>query len=294
MSTIFLISDRVPLHGYQKVNEDAEMGAKLMDDNRVNKFETGPALTMMNEPSAATLETAFCCVAQFSSAISNQSNVIEALAYFRAAFDLAKVVIYRIKSGDGEPHRIASVGMKAVSSEAIRAGFNNIPLGNIKSGSFQTSLTAAGATIVQIILQAGQQNTDVIVFEFQKVTDVATKPAIVAMAPAMAVAWRMRQPGLVGALIHAQTRTRQSLHSGAQDMPILSKDNAYGLSRSEHRVCHLLASGLKPQLIARELGVSITTIRTHLSNIYAKTDLPGQLEVVSHINRSAYPAMQAA
>ena len=46
------------------------------------------------------------------------------------------------------------------------------------------------------------------------------------------------------------------------------------------RVCQLLKSGQRPIGIAEALGISVTTIRTHLLHIYAKTDKSGMLELL--------------
>ena len=56
------------------------------------------------------------------------------------------------------------------------------------------------------------------------------------------------------------------------------------LSRAELRVCQLLAAGDKAKDIAEVLGVSVATVRTHLRNIYAKTNTSGQIELIAVIN----------
>ena len=53
--------------------------------------------------------------------------------------------------------------------------------------------------------------------------------------------------------------------------PILSADNPARLSRSEYRVCLLLRHGQSPDQMLAELGIKESTLRTHLSNLYAKT-----------------------
>ncbi len=54
----------------------------------------------------------------------------------------------------------------------------------------------------------------------------------------------------------------------------------YGLTASEGRVLENLVQGHRPEDVAADLGVTINTIRTHLKNIYRKTEAQGQPELV--------------
>lgn len=80
-----------------------------------------------------------------------------------------------------------------------------------------------------------------------------------------------RRPGII-----TETLSRISTDSRRPqqvDGPILGANNAAGLTRSELRVCVLVSRGLNPKAVADEIGVSATTVRTHLRNIYSKTGL---------------------
>ena len=65
---------------------------------------------------------------------------------------------------------------------------------------------------------------------------------------------------------------------------ILSTENPFGLTGSETRVCYALKEGMSPAKIAAQLEIGIATVRTHLSNIYAKTGLPSQTAVVRQLS----------
>jgi DNA-binding CsgD family transcriptional regulator len=45
-------------------------------------------------------------------------------------------------------------------------------------------------------------------------------------------------------------------------------------------VADLLARGADPALIARTLGISLDTVRTHLKHVYRKTNTHSQCDVV--------------
>lgn len=84
-------------------------------------------------------------------------------------------------------------------------------------------------------------------------------------------------------------------HTGADSMvigfladagarPVMSPDalrDLFDLTPTEARMTHLLASGLRPEDIAREMGVAPTTIAFHLRNTFAKTGTHRQAELVA-------------
>jgi len=69
--------------------------------------------------------------------------------------------------------------------------------------------------------------------------------------------------------------------------PILSAENPARLSRAEYRVCLKLSRGRTLESAQCELGVTRATIRTHLRNIYAKTNTSCQSELINRLLASA-------
>jgi len=55
---------------------------------------------------------------------------------------------------------------------------------------------------------------------------------------------------------------------------------AFNLTPAEIRTLERLLGGSSPAEIADELGVALPTVRTHLSNIFAKTGTARQLDLV--------------
>jgi DNA-binding CsgD family transcriptional regulator len=54
----------------------------------------------------------------------------------------------------------------------------------------------------------------------------------------------------------------------------------FGLTESEARVLQRLAEGQRPAQIAAELGVALSTVRTHLQSIYGKSAVRSQTQLV--------------
>jgi DNA-binding CsgD family transcriptional regulator/PAS domain-containing protein len=76
------------------------------------------------------------------------------------------------------------------------------------------------------------------------------------------------------------------------DPPPLPDDafaELYGLTLAERRVLRAVAQGLGPQDAADALGVSLTTIRTHLQNLFAKTGTTRQADLVRRLMTATPP-----
>jgi DNA-binding NarL/FixJ family response regulator len=61
---------------------------------------------------------------------------------------------------------------------------------------------------------------------------------------------------------------------------MLSTSNPAHLSRAEFRVCLLLSRGLSVAGVCSELSLADTTVRSHLRNIYAKSDTSSLAELI--------------
>ena len=135
--------------------------------------------------------------------------------------------------------------------------------------------------VATVILQTDGDVIDALEIVFDAVPAPCAEIPPILMYSALAYAWSLRSSGLITRLTRTRSRTTAALTS---EHGILGQGNPRGLSRAEQRVCQMLASGDKAKDIADVLGVSIATVRTHLRNIYAKTETSGQIELVAVIN----------
>jgi len=63
----------------------------------------------------------------------------------------------------------------------------------------------------------------------------------------------------------------------------------YGLSPAEQRVLGHIAAGQPPQDVADHLGTSVTTVKTHLQKIFAKTNTGRQADLIHLVAKSTPP-----
>jgi len=122
-----------------------------------------------------------------------------------------------------------------------------------------------------ICLTRDQRSADFLELHFAEAPNGAWTTACEWGAAAFARTYSIRRPGLVTEAL--------ARHSGkineydSQDWPILAPENAAGLTRSEWRVCVLVSRGLMAKAVANEIGVEVSTVRSHLRKIYLKTNL---------------------
>lgn len=128
-----------------------------------------------------------------------------------------------------------------------------------------------------LVLASGATTRDHIELHFRDRLSPAALASFEMILPTMARTWAARQVGLVTRCVVNHRRPEPTAHDAAH---LLSITNPARLSRAEFRVCLLLSKGLSALRIADELSVSEATIRTHLRNIYAKTDTTGLPELV--------------
>lgn len=92
-----------------------------------------------------------------------------------------------------------------------------------------------------------------------------------------------RRPHGPAAALHAEADADPA---PPQPAPAAESADAALLSPRERRVLDLLAQGRSNKEIARELGVSANTVKTHLANLYAKLGARRRTEAVAVARRS--------
>ena len=133
---------------------------------------------------------------------------------------------------------------------------------------------------IVLVLSSGTQTRDHIELHFRDHLPPEIETTIAAMIPDMVRVWASRRVGLITrSILNHRKNDAPGFHGGGR-MNILGSDNPVRLSRAEFRVCLLLANGLMVQAAAKELSLSEPTVRTHLRNIYSKTECSSLAELV--------------
>ena len=125
--------------------------------------------------------------------------------------------------------------------------------------------------IASICVNAGNGVRDIIEFHFTKPLPKQWEQDQEAFSAMLFNVFQGRQRGLmIQALLRTASANRQN-RPCIDESDLLSPENPAQLTRSEWRVCALIANGLSRDGVAKELAVKPGTLRTHMRNIYAKT-----------------------
>ncbi len=132
---------------------------------------------------------------------------------------------------------------------------------------------------VVLVLSGGPTTRDHIELHFHEPLSLDVQASLGAVVPTMARTWAARQVGLITRTV-INKRLSCDLGRSTAMTALLSISNPARLSRAEFRVCLLLSRGLSTLGVSAELSLSEATVRSHLRNIYAKTETSGLPELV--------------
>ena len=144
-----------------------------------------------------------------------------------------------------------------------------------------------------LVLSGGPITRDHIELHFREPLSLNVQASVGAVLPTMARTWATRQVGLITRTVINMRLSHDLERPGTAKAPLLSINNPARLSRAEFRVCLLLSRGLSVLGVSAELSLSDATVRSHLRNIYAKTETSGLAELVFLLLGSHRPPDQA-
>ena len=131
-----------------------------------------------------------------------------------------------------------------------------------------------------LVLCGGPITRDHIELHFREPLSLNVQASLGAVLPTMARTWATRQVGLITRTVINKRLSHDLERPGTTTTPLLSISNPARLSRAEFRVCLVLSRGLSVLGVSAELSLSEATVRSHLRNIYAKTETSGLAELV--------------
>ncbi|MEO6298294.1 MAG: helix-turn-helix transcriptional regulator [Paracoccaceae bacterium] len=260
--------------------------------------------------------TAMHAIVTWCEALNGTVSLQTALSELVSGLDAEAGVIVRTQMNDPRPVRIAMSDLARNTVRPLHRSFADSFFGPLiyraRSGTIwqarahdddstgDPSLSEWQSArrmkdFVVLMLSSGPQTRDHIELHFRERLSPANETTISAMLPDMIRVWASRRVGLVTrSIINHRTNDPTGFHNGGS-ANILGTENPMRLSRAEFRVCLLLANGLMVQAVAKELSLSEPTVRTHLRNIYHKTECSSLAELVFRLmDRRSIPDYQSS
>lgn len=249
---------------------------------------------------------AIAAVAAWCKAMQNGSPIIQGLRHVADAFAADLAVIARVGHGNDESFReraqVVSFDRRANFSAGVE-GFRFSAaeavcgkyLATCKSGSVWNARTSEIAAspqlaiglrhrqlleLVVIPLEHHANRSDFLELYFPRYETARKIDSFDLIGGTLSEAWKSRQLGL---LSNSTLRGRRASGREKGGADILGVENPFRLSRAEYRVCLLLSAGLNNAALLDELLIGAATLRTHLRNIYSKTNTACQAELVQRL-----------
>lgn len=137
--------------------------------------------------------------------------------------------------------------------------------------------------IVVFCIGSRQGTREIIEFHFSKSAPYLSDVDAAHCAEMLAKVFKGRREGLVEQLILGRALKRKKHMRRNFGNAILSPENPAKLTRAEWRLCVLVANGMSREGAAKALSVTPNTIRSHLRNIYSKTERETYHELALHL-----------
>jgi DNA-binding CsgD family transcriptional regulator len=131
--------------------------------------------------------------------------------------------------------------------------------------------------LVVFVLSTEKDKSEFLEMHFREPVSAVHIQLMECLLPILCRSWENRTGGLFSTALHE--KCHPFVYKEDKE-PILGYTNPSHLSRAEFRVCMLLSGGLSIEAIISELSISMSTVRSHLRNIYSKTDTSSHAELV--------------
>ena len=222
------------------------------------------------------------------------------------AFDASVIVLSRVSPHqNGKSDLIEATSrsfqrrspeIKSFAHDVLGAYADKAKLGSVWSSAAHLSENDSPLQLFQhrkglreldiIPLATGNKHLDFLEIHYGHPVPLSQKHALEDLAVSLSDTWAARKPGVFTAAL-PKARSVQSRAAKTPAAPILSFENPAGLSKAEYRVCASLNRGLTTNELCGELHISKATLRTHLRNIYAKTNAESMPQLLFALVSSA-------
>ncbi|MES0827678.1 helix-turn-helix transcriptional regulator [Ruegeria sp. SCP11] len=177
------------------------------------------------------------------------------------------------------------------SAEAAKAGsiwkFSDMKDDNAPIFPFSRAKLNGIGEVIVIPLEAKAGHVDYLELHYLLQPREFEMDLLSIMASTLASGWSRRVPGTISARLEQGRGHRLRAVESDSYVPILDPQNPADLSRCEFRICAMMKEGMTVKKISQSLSVCPTTVRSHLSSIFAKTGVSNQVELLHQLNRKA-------
>lgn len=249
-------------------------------------------------------------VVSWCECLQGRQPIRQALRLLANSLSADSIVLSRVSlSPGGRSFIVTASGNSRQTVQAVPGAFAPVVLGEYlskaKSGSVwyargndtcddsplrRFQLAGRLAELVVVPLSIDKSTADFVELHFGMEPSREQQAALTMLGASLAQTWANRAPGTFARTMR-MARPEQ-VRDITDVAPILSVENPARLSRSEYRLCVLLNRGLGTSDVRETLGITEATLRTHLRNIYAKTDSNGMAQLLYKLVSSH--AMSAA
>lgn len=254
-------------------------------------------------------------VAAWTLSLQGCSPLLTGLSQLRDAFGAEAVVLSRLGRTQGAGSQVIACDQRSSNSSrnlidrSFAASLLGAYLYRPRPGSAwfsdqvdmdndpalrQIRINRSLSELVIVALEAEEKAMFFLEFHFKHRLDSHSRAAMNALGMTLTSIWSQRATGRFSeALLKGRPTTASEDASKGLPVDILSAANPTCLSRAEFRVCSLLSTGLSCARAKEVLGITDSTLRTHLRQIYAKTGSTNLADLLFRLLAPELPAQRA-
>ena len=254
-------------------------------------------------------------VADWAIALQGKTPLLQGLARLRDAFGAEALVLSRLGRTPGGGSQVLSSDRRVAEGETdlVDRSFASVMLGPYlfkpRAGTTWFSENAnldddpalrrlqkrrGLADLVVIVLEVEEKAVFFLEFHFAQRLRPEAHGAMNNLSGSLMSLWTQRVTGRFSeALLKGRPVTVDETLRRGMPLNLLCASNPAGLSRAEFRICSLLSTGLSAAQTRKQLGISESTLRSHLRQIYAKTGAGNMPELLFNLLASELPANHA-
>lgn len=254
-------------------------------------------------------------VADWAISLQGKTPLLHGLSRLRDAFGAEALVLSRLGRVPGAGAQVLASDRRVSEAdvEAVDRSFASVMLGPyLFKPRAGTTWFAENANVdddpafcrlrrrrglsdlVVVVLEVEEKAVYFLEFHFSQRLGHEAHGAMNNLSGSLMTLWSQRATGRFSeALLKGRPAAPAATVRQGVPVNLLCASNPARLSRAEFRICSLLSTGLSSAGTRKELGISESTMRSHLRQIYVKTGASNMAELLFNLLASELPANHA-